>query len=450
LAIARVAAQEVTPAPVQEVAPTSAQEVAPALPQEVAPAPPQQAMPILSALPAVSSEVATTYDTFQIKPIWFRAGPDDPAIQELISILKRATFDGFAEGPQLADRVASAVAQARNDPTAVASTDRILSTAWVRYVQAIRRKTPGMIYADPSMKPKGTQSEEIVLTASAAKSLPAYLHAASQLNPIYAQLRDAAWEEAQASGNMTPDPRLLANLDRARSIPAKGRFLLVNSGDQRLTLYENGRPIDSMKVIVGMPSLPTPLIASVMNYVTYNPYWNAPDHLVRKTIANNVLHLGLGYFKSHGYHVMVDWSPDSETIDPSTIDWKAVARGEVHLRVRQDPGTLNSMGNLKFPFPNPEDIYLHDTPGKELFAKNPRDLSNGCVRVEDARRLGRWLLGHDPVAPGTDPETHVQIPESMPIVLTYLTAEMSDGKLTYLTDIYGWDQPHGSQVAASN
>jgi murein L,D-transpeptidase YcbB/YkuD len=205
-----------------------------------------------------------------------------------------------------------------------------------------------------------------------------------------------------------------------------------------------------MKVILGTPALPTPMIASVMNYVTFNPYWNAPDHLVRKTIANNVLHLGLGYFKSHGYHVMVDWSPDSDTIDPTTINWKAVAAGEVHLRIRQDPGTLNSMGNLKFPFPNPEDIYLHDTPGKELFAKNPRDLSNGCVRVEDAKRLGRWLLGHDPVAPGTDPETHVQIPESMPIILTYLTAEVSDGKVTYLTDIYGWDQPHGSQVATSN
>jgi murein L,D-transpeptidase YcbB/YkuD len=238
---------------------------------------------------------------------------------------------------------------------------------------------------------------------------------------------------------MTPDPRFLANLDRTRSIPAKGRFLLVNAGDQRLTLYQDGQAVDSMKVIVGTPQLPTPQIASVMNYVTYNPYWNAPDHLVRKTIANNVLHLGLGYFKSHGYHVMVDWSPNSDTIDPTTIDWKAVAAGDVHLRIRQDPGTLNSMGNLKFPFPNPEDIYLHDTPGKELFAKDPRDLSNGCVRVEDARRLGRWLLGEDPVAPGTDPEMQVRIPQPIPIILTYLTAQVSDGKLIYLRDIYGWD-----------
>ena len=413
-------------------------------------APVQNVVPILAPSLPVSGEVTAVYDEFRIQPIWLGNGPDNPAIQQLVAILRRAPFDGFVDGPQLADQVQAAVAQARADPAAVGTADRILSTAWVRYVQALRQPTPGMIYAYPDLKPQGTRAEGIVLTASAASSLQSYLETTSRLNPIYAQLRDSAWAEAQATGNMTPDPRLLANLDRARSIPAKGRFLLVNSGDQRLTLYENGQAIDSMKVIVGTPALPTPLIASIMNYVTFNPYWNAPDHLVRKTIANNVLHLGLGYFKSHGYHVIEDWALDSETIDPKTIDWKAVAAGDVHLKIRQDPGTLNSMGKLKFPFLNPEDIFLHDTPAKELFAKEVRDLSNGCVRVEDAPRLGRWLLGHDPVSPGSDPEMQVQVTDAVPIILTYLTAQVNDGKVTYLPDIYGWDQPKGSQVATSN
>ena len=73
------------------------------------------------------------------------------------------------------------------------------------------------------------------------------------MNPIYAQLRNAAWAEAQASGNMTPDPRLLANLDRMRSLPANGRFILVDSGTQLLTMFENGQPVDSMKIVVGRP-----------------------------------------------------------------------------------------------------------------------------------------------------------------------------------------------------
>ncbi len=225
-----------------------------------------------------------------------------------------------------------------------------------------------------------------------------------------------------------------------RSLPAAGRFLLVDSGSSMLTLYQNGQVVDSMKVITGMEELPTPLIASVMYYITYNPYWHAPDHLVRKTIAPNVLKLGLGYFKSHGYDVIDEWSEHPKVIDPSSIDWKAAAAGTLHLKIQQDPGPLNSMGILKFPFPNPQDIYLHDTPDHAKFALANRNLSNGCVRVEDAKRLGRWLLGQDPVSPGSVAETRVQLPRGTPIYLTYITAQVKDGKLTYLPDLYGWDR----------
>jgi murein L,D-transpeptidase YcbB/YkuD len=305
-----------------------------------------------------------------------------------------------------------------------------------------------MIYAIARLEPHAPSAEQILLIAAAALSLEKYLTSTSAVNPFYAQLRDTAWAEAQASGNVTPDPRLLLNLDRARALPESGRFMIVDSATQRLTLYENAQSVDSMKVIVGTNQLPTPLISSIMYYVTFNPYWHAPDHLVRKTIAPNFLRLGVKYFKSHGYEVLSDWADASSSIDPSSIDWPAVARGDVHILVRQGPGSLNSMGKLKFPFPNSEDIYLHDTPGKELFDKNPRDLSNGCVRVEDATRLARWLLGEKPVAPGTDPEIRVPLPKGVPIVLTYLTAQVVDGKIVYLPDIYGWDKP--AVVAATD
>ena len=398
----------------------------------------------------VAPDVTAAYDTYHIQPIWFRAGPDSPAIAQLVAILQRAPFDGFPAGPQLAAQVQSVAAAVRANPAGAEGAERIVSTAWVRYVQSLKRPTDGMIYAYPVLKPQGTRAEEILLTAAAAPSLVNYLSATAELNPVYAQLRDAAWAEAQASGNFTPDPRLLANLDRARSIPARGRFVLVDSGNQRLTMFEDGRPVDSMKIIVGMNELPTPLIASMMYYVTYNPYWHAPDHLVRKTIAPTVLRQGMPYLKSHGYHVIDEWSEDAKEIDPKTIDWKAAAAGTLHLLVRQDPGPLNSMGNLKFPFPNPEDIYLHDTPNKALFAKDVRNLSNGCVRVEDARRFGRWLLGQEPNAPSNDAEVRVQLPKGVPIVLTYLTAEVANGKLTYLNDFYGWDTNGNPKLASSD
>jgi murein L,D-transpeptidase YcbB/YkuD len=388
-----------------------------------------------------AAAVAAFYDTWHSQPIWFRHGPDTAAIAQLTAILQRAPFDGLAEGPQLAAQVQAAVAQAASGkPDDIANADRVLSSAWVEYVQAIKKPTTGMIYAYPVLKPQGDRPDEILLTAANAPSLSAYLASTSDVNAIYKQLRDSAWAEAQASGNLTPDPRLLANLDRVRSLPARGRFLLVDAGSSMLTLYQDGQPVDSMKVITGTSDLPTPLIASYMYYITYNPYWHAPDHLVRKTIAPNFLHGGMTYLKTHGYHVIDDWSEHPTIIDPTTVDWKGAAAGKVHLKIQQDPGPLNSMGILKFPFPNPEDIYLHDTPDHAKFNLANRNLSNGCVRVEDAKRLGRWLLGHDPVSPGSTPELRVQLPQATPIYLTYITAQVRDGKLSYLPDIYGWDR----------
>jgi len=393
-----------------------------------------------AAVPAATA-VASFYDTWQSHAIWFKNGPDAAAIAQLTAILQRAPFDGLPEGPQLAAQVQAAAAQASSgNPNDVANAEQVLSAAWVKYVQAIKRPTAGMIYAYPVLEPQGDRADQILLTAAAAPSLTAYLTATSDVNAIYKQLRDTAWAEAQASGNFTPDPRLLANLDRVRSLPAKGRFLLVDSGVSMLTLYQDGRVVDSMKVITGTDELPTPLIASYMYYITYNPYWHAPDHLVRKTIAPNFLRGGMKYLTSHGYNVIEDWSEKPTIIDPKSIDWKAAAAGKVHLKIQQDPGPLNSMGILKFPFPNPEDIYLHDTPDHEKFKLANRNLSNGCVRVEDAKRLGTWLLGHEPVSPGSTPETRVQLPRPTPIYLTYITAQVRDGKLSYLPDIYGWDR----------
>jgi murein L,D-transpeptidase YcbB/YkuD len=390
---------------------------------------------------SASAAVASFYDTLHAQPIWFRGGANAAAIAQLTAILQRAPFDGFAEGPQLAAQVQAAVAQAASgSPEDVTNAERILSSAWVQYVQAIKKPTAGMIYAYPVLAPQGDRADQILLTTAAAPSLPAYLASVSDVNSIYKELRDAAWAQAQASGNLTPDPRLLANLDRVRSLPAKGRFLLVDSGSSMLTLYQDGQPIDSMKVITGTDQLPTPLIASYMYYITYNPYWHAPDHLVRKTIAPNFLAGGMKYLKSHGYSVIQDWSEHPTMIDPTTVDWKGAAAGKVHLKIQQDPGPLNSMGILKFPFPNPEDIYLHDTPDHSKFKLANRNLSNGCVRVEDAKRLGTWLLGHEPVSPGDTPELRVQLPRPTPIYLTYITAQVKDGKLSYIPDLYGWDR----------
>ena len=127
----------------------------------------------------------------------------------------------------------------------------MLSSAWVQYVQAVKKPTTGMIYAYPVLQPQGSRADQILLTAAAAPSLEAYLATPSEREP---DLRAAARHRLGGGAGerqLTPDPRLLANLDRVARFPPTGRFLLVDSGSSMLTLYQNGQPINSMKVITG-------------------------------------------------------------------------------------------------------------------------------------------------------------------------------------------------------
>ena len=413
----------------------------------------QATVPMAATTQAVSlptaGSVAAIYNQYKIKPIWFRNGAPTVAATQLVQILRRSPLDGLGSGPQLADQIEAAVRSTAGNPAAVDAAEQLMSSSWVLYVQTIKRPTPGMIYQYDVLKPQGGRTDQILLGAAAAPSLEAQISSVAAVNPIYSAIREAEWARMQASGSMIPDPRIIANLERARSIPARGKFVLVDVASQRLFMYENGAPVDSMKVIVGDTKLPTPMIASVMYYITYNPYWNAPDHLVKGPIAAKTLAGGKKYFDSMGYQVMADWTANSATIPFESVNWKDVAAGKTHVRVRQDPGPKNFMAQLKYPFANPQDIYLHDTPEKGPFSLANRARSNGCVRLEDARRFGRWLLGSEPSPPGTTPEIQVQLPRGVPIYITYLTAQPSGtGQIAWVKDEYGWDKP-GAQVAST-
>lgn len=409
------------------------------------PAPPPPA-PLVQAIP--TDPVERYYFHHGNAPIWFRSPQTQVAAARLSQILKRAPIDGFMAGPQLAAQIDAATAQAASSPAAAKAADVVLSRAWVSYVQFLKTPPQGMIFGYDMLKPQGAaRPDQILLTAAAAPSLVAHIDRVANVNPTYTAIREAAL----ASGMTAADAKLLANLERARVLPAGGRYIMVDVATQRLTMYENGQPIDSMKVVVGKPLdyTQTPMIASIMHYVTLNPYWNVPQHLVRSAVAPNAVKLGQSYLKSKGYEVMSGWGKDATVVPGSEVDWKAIASGAKVVRVRQQPGGTNSMGKMKFPFPSGQDIYLHDTPLKEYFAKSQRDLSNGCVRLEDAQRLGRWLLGRDPAAVTKEPEQFVQLPQGVPVYLTYLTAQVVNGKLSYAKDIYNWDGRPDRQAAAA-
>lgn len=237
--------------------------------------------------------------------------------------------------------------------------------------------------------------------------------------PAMAEMPQAPVRSAIATGLAIP---IDLPEERDAPIPVMGRLILVDAASAKLFMIEDGTVVDSMRVIVGKPSAATPMLQSRISYATVNPYWHVPVDLARTLIAPNVLEKGSSYLDERGYEVVSRFAEDAEVLSAEAVDWQAVADGREEVYVRQRPGPANSMGRIKFGFPNGDGIFLHDTPRKALFEEEDRSLSNGCVRLEDASRLARWLIGDDPVATAESPEQHVPLPASVPIVITYLEA----------------------------
>lgn len=383
-------------------------------------------------------------------PLWLRSGADSAAARELIGVLQRAELDGLRNGPALAAQAQALIARAQSgDPAAVAAADRFLSNAFIAYATALQTPPAGMIYADRWAMPQRDTPGQMLARAAAARSLAAYVREVSAVNPLYAQLRDAAWQTMQTNGGQL-DPRVLVSLERARQRPFQDRYLMVDAASARLYMIENGRIVDSMRVIVGSAEAPTPMLASTIYYETLNPYWHVMPELIRTLIAPNVLSQGISYLQRQGYQVQAaEGGDDAPLLDPAKVDWQAVADGRETVRIRQLPGPANSMGQVKIGFPNNQDIYLHDTPVKEKFELADRNISHGCVRLEDARRLSRWLMnGRDPIGSSDVPEAHVALPKPVPIYMTYLTAQAQGGQLTFVDDAYGLDARRLAQIAS--
>lgn len=203
-------------------------------------------------------------------------------------------------------------------------------------------------------------------------------------------------------------------------IPLRGRFVLVDAASARMYMIEDGRVQDSMRVIVGKPTAATPALRSTLNFAILNPYWNVPTDLAQTIIAPRVLAEGTAYLRDRDYEVLSGYGPDAQAVPPESVDWEAVAAGRATVYMRQLPGPGNSMGKMKFPIARGNGIFLHDTPKKDLFAEAARNLSNGCVRLEDAPRFARWLLGREPALVSAAPEQQVPLPRSVPIAVTYL------------------------------
>jgi murein L,D-transpeptidase YcbB/YkuD len=224
--------------------------------------------------------------------------------------------------------------------------------------------------------------------------------------------------------------QVLINMNRMRWMPTKpeGRLIVVNIPAFNLQVYEGPKTVFTMPVVVGKDGHNTTVFSDRMTTIVLSPYWNVPPSIVKKEVLPG-MQKDPDYLEKN--NMEIDGGTDSMPV------------------VRQKPGLQNSLGKVKFLFPNIFNIYLHDTPAKWLFDKDVRAYSHGCIRIADAEKMADYLLQNtgnwtnDKIheAMNSGDEQTVKLKDPVPVFITYYTAWVDEnGQLNFRDDIYGHDK----------
>lgn len=260
---------------------------------------------------------------------------------------------------------------------------------------------------------------------------------------------------APPATNQSKIDRILINMERWRWVPADlGEFHVWDNVPEFLTrIVKNGKVIHTDEIIVGQPSWPTPMFSADMKTIVFRPSWGVPSGIKAKELAPLLRKSsGAGFFGMFGGGYSAQAVLDAydlrvyagnRQVDPNSVDWASV--NIQNYSFQQPPGPKNPLGDVKFMFPNSHDVYMHDTPERNLFSKSFRALSHGCMRVHEPRRFAELLLAEDK---GWSAEKvgsmfsggEVQLDKHIPVHVTYFTTRVDDnGQLHTFGDFYGLD-----------
>jgi murein L,D-transpeptidase YcbB/YkuD len=312
-------------------------------------------------------------------------------------------------------------------------------------------KDPGVIAVRDWLKASGDLAESE--NAGTDEFGPALEEAVKRFQKRHGLEPDGAvGPETSAAMAVTPEYRMRqvqANLERWRWITSDlgDSYILVNIADFSVHLIEGENETMSMPAVVGRPYRRTPDFSARLTYLELNPSWNVPPKLAREDILPKI-QKDPAYLEAQGFRVFRDWSAGAPEIEPSSVDWAAVRAESLAYKFQQMPGPMNALGQIKFVFPNKFDVYLHDTPARELFKKAVRDFSSGCIRVERPLDLAEYLLRGNPEWDRPKLETALQggitriisLKQPINVHVLYWTAWMDrEGRIHFRRDIYGRD-----------
>lgn len=412
---------------------------------------------------AVWKDTQAFYERRAGRPAWTIRREASPRADKALAVLERAIEHGFSPhdyGWQTLQAQRAALESDDMDDEArvraMAAFDLGVTTSLLGLGRdvAVGRTRP----AGPWLARRTAPDLVDSLARTSTGDLELWLHAVRPRHPQYAALEAAlldllAREEAGPSAADQDPPiaqriRLVAlNMERWRWMPdALGdRHVLVNIPAYELSVFEGGRDVLSMPVVVGSRGLQTPVFSSDMKTVVFSPYWHIPESIVANETALAAAK-DPDYLRRNGIEVIR--AGEAGPLDPDSVDWddSEAVRG---VALRQKPGAANALGHVKFLFPNRFNVYLHDTPTESAFDRKMRALSHGCVRLEQPEAMARQVLRDQPEwddariarAMHSGTERHVALGAALPVHIAYFTAWADEaGRVEFFADVYGHDR----------
>lgn len=302
-------------------------------------------------------------------------------------------------------------------------------------------------YVD-SVRINGFCADEILSDAGRQDGFLNLVHEAQPKFKAYQAFQDYL-DQAYAANNTMTSPaemeKILINMERLRWINTQSLdYILINIPSYTLEFHYNGN-VSEFKVVVGKPKTATPILESEINYFSTAPDWRVPQSIFLNEILPEILE-NRAYLRDNHYSIY-DEAGDKVIVNVATL--KEISKNPKQYRVQQSSGNHNALGAIVFRFQNSHGVYIHDTPQKQFFNKDNRALSHGCIRVQNPKLLATQLLEFDnskdkipafEYAVKTYGKMDIVLKQPVPIIITYLTMLIKNGKPTTYNDIYQLDQ----------
>lgn len=380
--------------------------------------------------PIESDGVRSFYQQRQNALAWNGSAKNEDHARQALSVLSHATNEGLDPRDYLVPRESD-----------TAANDVALSRAVLAYMRDVSVGRPELRAVDRDMG-LPSSSPDFPAILNEALHQDRLVQALESLPPKHAAYQ--ALKGALPSSGEKFDT-VVANMERWRWLPAvlESDRVMVNAADAQLELWMRGKLVLTSRVIVGRPSSRTPLLRAEGAAITVNPPWTIPRSIAVKEILPK-LKRNRAWLADHDM-VLLDGPPG----DPQglSINWRAIPPGTFPYQIRQYPGPRNPLGRIKLELPNRFEVYLHDTPDKELFGRAERHRSHGCVRVEQILPLASYALAADlsameRITQAIEKGETATIPlqKKLPVYFVYWTAAPGpEGRLVYSSDVYGRD-----------